>query len=156
MADLDDLQVLATNTYWLSRHREQLSKLEALRDAEIQRANDWFADAASGELNQIERLMGEIEQWALAHRTDKEKSWATPGGKVATRVSRGRLVIVDEDALRAWCEVNGALVEKPPAIDSKAVRDAAETVVDGQLIVEGEIVPGAAIEGEGDVTVTVT
>lgn len=152
-----------------ARHVEELAKLAALRDDELDRTNRWWEDVSHGELREIERLNAEIEAWAREHRTDRVKSWKTPFGTVSTREnSKGRVVIDDEADLLAWCEENGYL--RPPAApkpDIDAIRKQFTEIYDidgvARIVLATDretdepltVLPGVYVEGIGEITVTV-
>ena len=160
MTGFDELDELAKMLRWLRGHRDELAKLEAVRDAELARVTAWFDDRAHGDLLEAARLTAAVESWAREHRTDADKSWSTPCGKVSTRVRSGVLAVVNADSFTAWCETNGLMLPpKPAAPDVAAVRKITSPTLlrGGDLLFteDGEMVPGVHLEGRGDLTVTV-
>ena len=169
----DPRKVLHDRMRSLHRHRQELQRLEALRDDELDRIHRWFDDVSHGERERIAQLTAEVEQWAKEHRTDRAKSFKTPWGTVSTRVnSKGRAVVYDEAALIEWCEENGYLAPPPPPKpDIAAIRAQFTEVYDlshdgsgiGSIILRADpetdaplaVLPGLRIEGIGDVTATV-
>jgi hypothetical protein len=163
----DPRKQLNDATRHLERHRIEMVRLDELRAYEMARIDAWYDDMASGELAEIARLEAEIEQWAIAHRTDRTKSWKTPWAQVTTRPKAGKAVIDDERLLVAWCEQNGYLAAPPPPkADIKAIRAQYEVTPSGNIVSawttdeDGEravasMIPGVHVEGADEIGVTV-
>ena len=138
-ADVDHWQQeqmrLSAAVKQLARHEALLQRYERQRDAELQLVHDWFEDRSHGEVLEVARLRNEIEAWAVAHRTDANKSWVTPWGTVKTVATKGQTVIDNEAELLAWCDENGYLAKPPnPKPDLIAIRGHYGTVIDGRIV----------------------
>lgn len=141
----------------LRNHRRELARLDALRVDELDQIALWYGDAAHGEKKEIATLTATVELLARVLRDETgDASWSTPWGTVASRLNAvGRTVVVDQAAFEAWCTKHDMLHAQKPAPpqapDVAKLRKAA-MVHDGALVLEGEIIPGVAIEGFGEIT----
>lgn len=154
----DPRQQLFNAARQLHRHRTEIAKLEELKKVEVDRIEMWFADLASGELREIARLENEIQAWARENRTERTKSWQTPWGSVSTRERKGEVAVDDEAALVAWCEANDLIIPPKPQTPKPNVTELRKVaqLVDGLLVVDGEVVPGVHVEHAGDFNVSIS
>lgn len=97
----------------MSKFREKAERAAALRQLaadRIARIGAWLDEAlkAEGDLDRSAAFFADhLERYAIARRIssgDKIKSLPLPDGKVATRASSAKAVVVDEEAALAWAE----------------------------------------------------
>ncbi len=93
----------------------------------------------------------------LREADPRTKSLALPSGKVASRVTPARPVVVDEAAVIDWARASDHDVVK--VVESVRLAELRKVVVvDGEKVVDpstGDVLPGVAVEGER-LSVTVT
>lgn len=137
----------------LARVRREQATVDALAAAEYARVDAWHA----GEAHRLDRQQEWLEQ-ALAQyhravlaRDPKAKTVSLPNGTLKARAQQPEWTFEDPDAFLAWAQANAPeLVRQPdppgPAIDKAATKQTmAANVVDGRLVVLGEIVPGVTV-----------
>jgi len=124
---------------WGEREKARIDEIVA---AEAKRHED---DAAFFEYHLGAYLRAEVE----AGR--KTKSLTLPGGTIKLTARQPR-VDVEEDAFLAWAkESNRAdLVRVKESVDRAALKKAAQLAEDGVVVIDGEVVPGASWEEQGD------
>src|SRR5690606_20923446 len=81
----------------------------------------------------------------------KTKSLTLPGGTIKLTARQPR-VDVDDDAFLAWAKEAGRadLVRVKESVDKAALKKAAQLAEDGLVVIDGEIVPGASWEPQGE------
>lgn len=110
-----------------------------------------------------EHLHGLLEDFALTHRTDNEKSWQLAHGTISTTKVNPTIDIVDKDELAAWLEANhpdeGLVVREvveTVKIPKNDLKKFAHVTTDGAAVVtdDGERVPAVkAVPGYISVTI---
>lgn len=151
----DDLAVERSLRYLdhLSREFQEARDRAATWRAEIDR---WEAQQTGAISTKATAVGVALEAYALARRRESGvKALDYPSGRLETRKGRDKTTVVDELALLAWCES-----EAPDAVKvTKSVlvsKLPEHVIVDGRLLVGGEIVPGiTAVSGDNYVSASI-
>jgi hypothetical protein len=136
-----------------------VAQLLAQRDAQMERAQAWYARMAKGPQRTLGFMQLHLMDYALRRRAadPKQKTLVLPNGEVPTTKGPDPCVVIeDEDALVAWARKN-----HPEVVDTsyRVLVTKLRTVAfaKGADVVDtnGEKVPGAAVREAGEPTATV-
>lgn len=116
--------------------------------AEIARLEAWATDRNAPLAESAARIERAAEQYAIASRTDRRKSFATPYGTVQTREAGGGWEVVNSAEVLAWAKDNAPDLVKSTESFVKADANRAFTVAPtGDVVVKatGQVVPGVSV-----------
>ncbi len=137
-----------------------LARIDQQYDEWLGRLNAWRDDAVKPLQERREFFAGHLSDYLrrLREADPRTKSLALPSGKVASRITPARPIVVDEVAVIEWAHSSdhAEVVKVVESVRLAELRKA--VVVDGEKVVDpstGDVLPGVAVEGER-LTVTVT
>lgn len=141
---------------WASRKaaaaRRDIARLEAFRAAEkarVDRVVDTEAARCTRDAEFFEEHLADYLAREIAAGR-KTKSLELPGGTIKLTARQPRLD-VDSDAFLSWAkDARPDLVRTKLEPDKAALKKAAQLADDGVVVIDGEIVPGATWEAQGD------
>jgi hypothetical protein len=142
----------------LAEAQQDDANLRAQRDAQMERAQAWYARVSRRAQSTAGFMLAHLEDYALRQRELTGRATVVlPNGEVATRKGSGPAVdIEDAAAVVAWAQKNAPQIvdttHKVLVTNLRTVaRAKGDSVVDGK----GRPIPGAVVRPEGDPTVTV-
>jgi phage host-nuclease inhibitor protein Gam len=138
----------------------ELARLDQQYEEWLERLNDWRNAAVKPLQQRREFFAGHLADYLrrLREADPRTKSLSLPSGKVSSRITPARPVVVDEAAVIAWVHASdhAELVKVAEFIRLSELRKF--VVVDGEKVVDpstGDVLPGVAVEPE-HLNVTVT
>jgi hypothetical protein len=144
----------------LAALRKQVAANNAIAEGEANRIAAWLAAVNEPLKKQVQFVEGILNGYALYERASNDrKTIVLPYGKLATRPVADKWEVVDPDAFVKWAQENKhpELVKtttKPEALT--VIKSALDTTDTGDVILDGELVPGVSFTKSDDVTVNIT
>lgn len=131
----------------LAKAAAEKARDKALYDAAKARIDAWLASREEAIDSGVAYVKAEMERDATVHRAElvkgRSKTIDLPNGTISWRKSGGRLIVVDKDALAAWC------VEEGPVLALYRVKTEPEMArVQNVFKATGVIPPGCEYEPE--------
>ena len=143
----------------LAEAQRQEAELLAARDAQMERAQAWYARTVRRSQRTAGFMQAQLIDYALRQReAGKGATLVLPNGEVPTRKAPDPCVVIDDvDALVAW-----ALKAAPSIVDTTHkvlvtnLRSIASATGGKAVRTEtGEVIPGAGVSDSGEPTATV-
>ena len=152
----------------LARARKVLRGAQEVHDSELRALDDEHRDERDDLQHFIDgiraqtaldeaRLVAALEEYGRRNRTDYEKTFTFPAGRIETTGYEPRIVVDNPGVYTKWAAENASETLTPPTQKplARAVAEAFE-IRDGLVVdvVSGEVVPGLTVK-PAEVTVTV-
>lgn len=132
--------------------------LLAQRDAQMERAQAWYARVSKRPKRTVSFMRGHLEDYALRQRQATGRATLVlPNGDVATRKGAdSQVAITDADALVQWAREHArSIVQTTHKVLVSDLRTIATIKGDTVVTEAGEVIPGTAITEPGGPTATV-
>lgn len=126
----------------------RIREVEAIRDAEIARVNEWAATQIDGMSQDRDYFEGLLVMYARQQREDEgRKSVVTPYGTVKSRAGQPRWQVYEPTDFLAWARDHRPdliRVKEEPAVS--LIKEVCSALPDGSAVTEdGEQVPGVSV-----------